>query len=167
MEKLPRLKIKRGADPVGRLGALVHWNPLCCPAKHGISPNSTSINITALTGPNARGEHLFIPGLSGPVGGPYNEADYPYPYTADPDTATPQLRKHVQMVVWLPGRTSATDNNVIKSYLTSFGAVTVAFYYDATFAHSTYKSYYYTSAHVSNHEVCIIGWDDAFDKSKL
>jgi hypothetical protein len=96
-------------------------------------------------------------------GGPYNESDYPYPYTG----GGPDVKKHVQTIVWLPGRTSSTDNDTIKWFVMTYGAVTFAFYYEATYVQSTYKTYYCPSSHSSNHEVCFIGWDDNFDKNKF
>jgi C1A family cysteine protease len=97
-------------------------------------------------------------------GGPYNESEYPYIYSSG-NAIPPQ--KHVQTVIWLPGRTSSTDNDTIKYFVMTYGAVTFAFYYDASYVQSTYKTYYYPSSHSSNHEVCFIGWDDNFDKNKF
>jgi C1A family cysteine protease len=101
--------------------------------------------------------------------GPYNESDYPYPYTMSGDTGTVpvQLVKHVQTVIWLPGRTSSTDNDTIKWFVMNRGAVTFAYYHNGTYVHSTYKTYYCPYSYDSNHEVCIIGWDDNFDKNKF
>jgi len=103
--------------------------------------------------------------------GPYNESDYPYPYASvsgfSPVDLLLPVQKHVQTVMWLPERASSTDNDTIKWFVTNYGAVTFAYYYNASYVHSTYKSYYYPSGHNSNHEVCIIGWDDNFDKNKF
>jgi len=101
-------------------------------------------------------------------GGPYNESDYPYPYTVSGDAGnSATVQKHVQTVIWLPGRTSSTDNDTIKWFIMNYGAVTFAFYYDATYVHSTYKTYYCPLGIDTNHEVCIVGWDDNFDKNKF
>jgi C1A family cysteine protease len=94
-------------------------------------------------------------------GGPYLETDYPYIYSL----STAPVRKHVQTILWLPGRTSSTDNDTIKSFLMSYGAVTFAYYYNASYVNYTYKTYYYPSTHSSNHEICMVGWDDNFDKT--
>ena len=97
--------------------------------------------------------------------GPYNETDYPYPYSSSPDLAS--VQKHIQKVIRLPARASSTDNDTIKWFLTNYGAITFAFYWEDSYYDSTNKSYYFPLAHYVNHEICFIGWDDNFDKSKF
>jgi C1A family cysteine protease len=108
-------------------------------------------------------------------GGPYNESDYPYPYSSNsstPGEGSAAIQKHVQRAVWLP-----KDHDTIKAFVSSslYGAVTFAFkatsglesnstdaYYNAT-----NYAYYYPTAAVTNHEILIIGWDDSFAKTKF
>jgi C1A family cysteine protease len=94
-------------------------------------------------------------------GGPYNESNYPYPYTG----FGAAVQKHIQTVIWLPGRTSYTNNDTIKYFLMTYGAVTFAFYWNRDYADATYKTYYYPTVQTSNHEVC--GWNDDFDKNRF
>jgi len=69
--------------------------------------------------------------------GPLNETDVPYPYaTFDPI-------KHVQQVIWLPARASATDNDTIKYFLTNNGAVYFSFYWSSSYFNDTDDTYYY------------------------
>ena len=97
--------------------------------------------------------------------GPVYESDDPYHYLS-PKSVAP--KKHVQNVVFLPGRTSATDNAAIKQALMDYGAIDASYYASCDSCYnSTYKSYYYSGTERSDHEVAIVGWDDNFDKNKF
>jgi C1A family cysteine protease len=103
--------------------------------------------------------------------GPYNESDYPYPYSSNA-AGSGSVQKHVQRAVWLPN-----DKDTIKSFLSSssYGAVTFAFYATDSIASSSTDAYYnaancafyYPTAHATDHEILIIGWDDNFAKAKF
>lgn len=95
--------------------------------------------------------------------GPLNETDVPYdhPYLAERVAFLPL--KHVQGLNYLPSRASYTDNDTIKYFITTYGAVQVSYYHDNAFYNSTYKSYYKdTASSGTNHAVAIVGWDDNF-----
>jgi C1A family cysteine protease len=103
--------------------------------------------------------------------GPYNETDYPYPYSSNA-AGSAAVQKHVQRAVWLPN-----DKDTIKAFLSSssYGAVSFAFYATDSIASSSTDAYYnaancafyYPSAHATDHEILIIGWDDNFAKTKF
>lgn len=76
-------------------------------------------------------------------------------------------RKHVQEVIYLPDRSSPTDNLAIKQALMKFGAVQTSMYYGNGYFNSETSSYYNPSVTSSNHAVVIIGWDDGYLKSKF
>jgi len=98
--------------------------------------------------------------------GPIKESDDPYPNPNNsPTNLSPQ--KHVQEVLFLPGRSSPTDNDNIKWALTTYGAVGTYMYYDSTYYNSTNKTYYYNGSNGANHAVAIVGWDDNYDKNKF
>jgi len=93
--------------------------------------------------------------------GPLSESDVPYPYSPDGAGYTPL--KHVQQMIWLPARASYTDNDTIKYFLTTYGALQFSYYHDNSFYNSTYKSYYKnTSSSGTNHAVAIVGWNDNY-----
>jgi C1A family cysteine protease len=107
--------------------------------------------------------------------GPYNESDYPYPYSSTgswPGDGSAAVQKHVQRAVWLPN-----DKDTIKAFLSSssYGAVSFAFYATDSIASSSTDAYYnasnyafyYPTAHDTDHAVLIIGWDDNFAKTKF
>ncbi|HZL63650.1 MAG TPA: lectin like domain-containing protein [Thermoleophilia bacterium] len=96
--------------------------------------------------------------------GPVSEADDPYaPYASTPNASPSgaQVRKHVQEVLELPPRTSATDTTNLKWAITTYGAVdTTMFWSDGAYRASAAVYYYQGSG--ANHAVACVGWDDAF-----
>jgi len=113
-------------------------------------------------GGNAFISHAYLARWSGPL----NEADVPYPYAFTAGNGFAPL-KHVQQVVFLPERTSATDNDAIKHFLTTYGALYFAFYYSNTHWNSATNSYYYGGDPRGNHAVAVVGWDDNYDRDRF
>ena len=73
----------------------------------------------------------------------------------------------MQEVDWLPVRSSALDNDGIKTAVRDHGAVDVSMgWYGSSAGSSDYnattKSYYYDGSSSTNHEVLVVGWDDAY-----
>ncbi len=99
--------------------------------------------------------------------GPLKETQHPYEYMS-PDGAAPS--KHVQDIVMMDERKSATDNTKIKNAIMNNGGVYVSFWWSESAYSSANFSYYYGSSTQSNgggHAVTIVGWDDSFSKSKF
>jgi len=98
--------------------------------------------------------------------GPVNESADPYP---DPGNSPSGLtvQKHVQQVLIIPQRSSATDNDDIKQAVMSYGALASCMYWNASYYNSTYYAFYYGSTNAANHAIAIVGWDDNFDKNKF
>lgn len=104
--------------------------------------------------------------------GPFTEDQDAY-YRADggahPEPSTLAVQKHVQDVVYLPARTSPTDNDDIKYALTNWGGVYISMYFSegaTTFDEAT-SSYYYGGTRSPNHGVLIVGWDDKYAVSNF
>lgn len=103
--------------------------------------------------------------------GPVLESDDSYD---DYSTLSPLLDAimHVQNVYYLPTRANALDNDAIKRAILDYGAVSVTIYMDddnPLVYDKTYNAHFYASSSkaYANHAVCIVGWDDNFDKSKF
>lgn len=95
--------------------------------------------------------------------GPVNEADDPYVSPTPPTTN--RVRKHVQGAIMIPGRTSSTDNDLIKQLVVANGALSVGMYWDDDAYNNMstgYACHYLPSTSGENHGVCIVGWDDSF-----
>ncbi|HQE86592.1 MAG TPA: S8 family serine peptidase, partial [Methanolinea sp.] len=71
------------------------------------------------------------------------------------------VQKHVQEVLYLPKKTSATDNDHIKAAIVNYGGVSASFYWNSAYMRT--GGYYYPpsgSAGSGNHMITIVGWDD-------
>ncbi len=96
--------------------------------------------------------------------GPILEADDPYIYSAA-EGLTEQ--KHVQDIIFFPGRANYLDNDNLKQVLITYGEVVVSLYYDDAYYDSANNSYYCDSPSDTNHVVTVVGWDDDYDKSRF
>jgi len=113
-------------------------------------------------GGNAFISHAYLARWSGPL----NESDVPYPYAFNAGNGFAAV-KHVQQVVFLPERTSATDNSAIKHFLTTYGALYFAFYYSSNHWNSATNSYCNRTTTNANHAVAVVGWDDDYDRNRF
>jgi hypothetical protein len=95
--------------------------------------------------------------------GPVSETDDPYNVSFDTSPSGIQPRKHVQEVLFVPGRASATDNEGIKTAVMTYGAVYTGMYYTSVSYNTINHSYYYNGSSGSNHGVTIVGWDDNYN----
>jgi len=105
--------------------------------------------------------------------GPVNETTDPYPSTSVwTNSSTYPPVQHVQNAILFPARTSATDNNNIKSALTNYGAIYSSFYWHNSFYNTSHTTYYHPPdvsdpANGGGHAVTIIGWDDNYAASNF
>lgn len=99
--------------------------------------------------------------------GPVNESSDPYNDSSCTSPTGLPAQKHVQQVLFLPNRSSSTDNAVIKQAVMDHGAVYTHMYWASSSYNSSYAAYYYSGTSAINHAVCIVGWDDNFDKSRF
>jgi len=97
--------------------------------------------------------------------GPVNESDDPYDLKPSPVGIPPV--KHVQEAIIIPDRADSLDNSSLKLAVMSFGAVYTGMYYDGAYFNPATDSYYYHGLAESNHAVCIVGWNDSYDRKSF
>ena len=81
----------------------------------------------------------------------------------DSPTLNPAI--HVQNIVWVPVRTSFTDNDTLKVAITNYGAVATSMHWDDGYAKG--EAYYCNDANNLNHAIAVIGWDDTYEASNF
>jgi C1A family cysteine protease len=99
--------------------------------------------------------------------GPVLESDDPYSDSSGTSPSGLHTYKHVQNVFFLPARSSATDNNNIKSALMNYGAVKASIYWTNSNYSATKYAFYNGSASSTNHAITIVGWDDTFSSANF
>lgn len=125
--------------------------------------NLHGFDWTCCYGGNAQMATAYLARWDGPV----FEASDPYnAYSCDSPAGCP-VQRHVQKVVFYPKRTGSLDNDNIKEAVTNYGAVLVSMYWDNSAYRSDTHAYYSRGTHDSNHEVCIVGWNDNYPKSNF
>ncbi len=105
--------------------------------------------------------------------GPVTEANDPYPSPTLPRVS--RVRRHVQGVAMIPGRTGPLDNDLVKQLVVDNGALSVGMYWDSSMAAyngygaagstADHAAYYLPDQRGENHGVNIVGWDDSFSAS--
>jgi C1A family cysteine protease len=102
-------------------------------------------------------------------GGPVNEADDPYADAVHPTGLGAQ--RQLSEAVFVPARTASRDNDQIKAAVMEYGAVDVGMWWptlnEALHWKPSTDSFYSEGAHQANHDVTIVGWDDAYPASQF
>jgi len=124
--------------------------------------NRSGFDISCCNG----GNHLMTTAYLSRWDGPVYETDDPY-NTANCISPTATVRKHVQNVDFPTDKTGPLDNDQIKQAVMTYGAVYSHFYWNASYYNAGNYAFYYNGANYTNHAVCIVGWDDNFDRTKF
>lgn len=124
--------------------------------------NLAGFDIQCCSGGNRTMSTAYFARWNGPV----NESDDPYNQSS---CYSPQVaaRMHVQDVHFIPTRSSALDNEATKQAVMTYGAVYTTYYHSDAYYNSSTGAYYYSGGGNANHAVCIVGWDDNFDRYKF
>ncbi|AXV39104.1 lectin like domain-containing protein [Methanobacterium sp. BAmetb5] len=106
----------------------------------------------------------YLARYSGPVlavGDPYNTtSDY------SPSGLTPV--KHVQGNVIIPPRVNSSDNAQYKLAIMKYGAVVTQMAVYSDFYNDSSAAYYCDEpAAPINHDICLVGWDDNYDRNNF
>ncbi|ABC57170.1 C1 family peptidase [Methanosphaera stadtmanae] len=99
--------------------------------------------------------------------GPTDENNDPY---IPEIIVSPQINNLIQInnVYGIPSRTNYTDNNEYKKAIMKYGAVYTDIYWLGSNVDNTHNSYYcHEKPEYTNHAVCIVGWDDNYNKNNF
>ena len=125
--------------------------------------NTHGFDIAHNAGGNRAMSTAYLARWSGPI----NEADDPYnPISGISPTGLIPV-KHVQDVIFIPVRMGPLDNDSIKQAVMTYGAVYTTYYHSNSYYNSSTASYYFNGSSISNHAVCIVGWDDNYPAGKF
>jgi len=127
--------------------------------------NSSGFDIGSNDGGNAFMSTAYLARWAGPI----NESDDKFNPDSSKSPTELLAQKHIQEVLWLPDRTSHTDNNTIKDEIMKNGAIYTSLYYEDSSFNSSFNTYYdsWNYSGDNNHAVTIVGWDDNYDKNKF
>jgi len=117
----------------------------------------------------AGGNHFMTTAYLARWDGPLAESDVPYPYGDGFEAGVHSFSppKHVQQIVFLPNRSGFLDNDTIKYFVMTYGAVNVSYYHSSTYMDVTDTNYYCSTTSGTNHSVAVVGWDDNYDKNNF
>ncbi|MDH7601502.1 MAG: lectin like domain-containing protein [Armatimonadota bacterium] len=114
------------------------------------------------------GNHWMTTAYVARWSGPVLESDDPYNASSCVSPQNVPVAKHIQRVDFLPDRSGPLDNDNIKQAVMTYGAVYTSFYWNSSYYNaSTYSYYYDKTSNEANHAVCIVGWDDNYDKNRF
>lgn len=100
--------------------------------------------------------------------GPILESDDRFGVESSYSPDNLKVQKHVQEVLYIPGRYDSLDNEDIKLALQKYGAVASSLYWkDSYYNNNNYTYNYNDKYNYSNHAVDIVGWDDNFSKGNF
>jgi len=99
--------------------------------------------------------------------GPVLAVDDPYNTTSDysPSGLTPV--KHVQGAVIIPPRANSTDNAQYKLAIMKYGALVTQMAVYSDFYNGSSAAYYCNESVPINHDICLVGWDDNYDRNNF
>ncbi|MDD2509966.1 MAG: lectin like domain-containing protein [Syntrophomonas sp.] len=99
--------------------------------------------------------------------GPVLEKEDPYDPFDNGSCSQFSPQKHIQNVIFIPDRKDAADNQNLKQAISKYGAVFSAMYYEEQYYNPDKFSYYFPSYSFSNHAICLVGWDDNYERKNF
>jgi C1A family cysteine protease len=130
--------------------------------------NLAGFDLTCQDGGNQQMATAYLARWGGSMqSGPVTAACDPFSSSCT-DTSLCSVQQHVQNVLFLPYRTSSTDNNNIKWALQNYGGVYAVMNIDSSSSfNSNTAAWYYNGPSTPDHAVTIVGWNDAYPASNF
>ncbi|HIH27108.1 MAG TPA: hypothetical protein HA256_03835 [Methanoregulaceae archaeon] len=129
--------------------------------------NTHGYDLSSCQGGNAMMATAYLARWSGAlteVSDPYTTLSRSPSAVTSPNTAAV---KHVQQVLFIPGRSGSLDNENIKRALVEKGAIYSTIRWEDSSYRSNSASFYYSGSSRANHAITIVGWDDTYDRTKF
>ena len=129
--------------------------------------NSHGYDLLSCQGGNSMMATAYLARWSGALAessDPYSTVSKSASSVTSPNTGAV---KHVQEVLFIPDRSSASDNENIKRTLTEKGAIFSTIRWEESAYRSSTASYYYSGSSRPNHAITIVGWDDSYDRNRF
>ena len=101
--------------------------------------------------------------------GPVTSAQDPYNDNSGTSPSGLKAVKHVQETILIEARnsTGTLNNYQLKRALMKYGAIYSLITYDDSYFNPMTYGYYYNGTTDVNHAICIVGWDDNYDKNNF
>lgn len=99
--------------------------------------------------------------------GPVLAIDDPYNITSDYSPPGLIAVKHVQDTVFIPPRVNSMDNAQLKLAIMKYGAVVSHMCILSGYYNNTTYAYYFNGSEPVNHNICLVGWDDNYDRNNF
>jgi C1A family cysteine protease len=129
--------------------------------------NTHGFDLSSCQGGNSIMAAAYLARWSGVIpesSDPYSQISKSATSMTVPNTADV---KHVQEILFIPGRSGSYDNSNIKKALMERGAVYSSIRWEESYYRASAASYYYPGGGSANHAVTIVGWDDSYDRSRF
>jgi uncharacterized repeat protein (TIGR01451 family) len=99
--------------------------------------------------------------------GPVNASDDPYNISnyVSPENLT--VLKHLQDAIFVPPRNNPLDNNLLKEAIMNYGGVVSIMTFDDKYYNEAHSSFYSDKYSDVDHAICLVGWDDNYDKNNF
>ncbi|MDD3248166.1 MAG: lectin like domain-containing protein [Methanosarcina sp.] len=122
---------------------------------------SDGFDLDVNDGGNAFMSMAYLARWSGPV----NESADPFSETSTYSPTGLSVQKHVQEMIFIPGKTGPLDNEGIKEALMNYGAMYSTMCWNSFDYQENNHTYLYTGLDAINHAITIVGWNDSFDRN--
>lgn len=123
--------------------------------------NTHGFDLASCKGGNYLMSVAYLTRWSGAV----SETSDPYMTTSSNSPGNLPVTQHVQEIIFLPSRTGALDNALIKQLLQKNGALYSQIRWESGYYSKNTASYYYPGSSAPNHAVVIVGWDDSYSST--
>lgn len=125
--------------------------------------NTHGFDLASCKGGNYLMSVAYLTRWSGAV----SEISDPYMTTSSNSPGNLPVTQHVQEIIFLPSRTGAFDNALIKQLLQKNGALYSQIRWESGYYNKNAASYYYPGSSTPNHAVVIVGWDDSYSATRF